>query len=272
MKVVSLASGSKGNSYLISTDKAKILVDLGITEKELTAKLEALKINPYDIDAIFVTHEHDDHIKGLNTFLKNYSPKIYIHNDSVSQAQKKLKTELKNEIIFYDNSNIIFKDLCIDNFAVSHDSKHCCGFSITDGNAKVSITTDLGYAPNEVVSHLLDSNLVYLEANHDENLLLDNPNYPAFLKQRILGKQGHLSNKASGQVIEKLCQSNVKQIVLSHLSEENNSPSYAYNQIKELLKLKNIIEGKDIFIDVASQYNIGTIFNITKGNNNYEKN
>ena len=114
--------------------------------------------------------------------------------------------------------------------------------------------------------------MVYLEANHDENLLLDNPNYPAFLKQRILGKQGHLSNKASGQVIEKLCQSNVKQIVLSHLSEENNSPSYAYNQIKELLKLKNIIEGKDIFIDVASQYNIGTIFNITKGNNNYEKN
>lgn len=264
MKAISLASGSKGNSYLIITDKTKILIDDGISEKDLIAKLSLLQMNLCDIDAIFITHEHDDHIKGLLTLLKNYNPKIYIHNDSADHANKKLKNGLKNEIIFYNNDIIYFKDLCIENFTQSHDSKHCCGFSISDSEAKVSISTDLGVANNDILNHLYNSNLVYLEANHDEKLLLDNPNYPAFLKQRILSNHGHLSNKASTEIIKSLSINNVRQIVLSHLSEENNSPSLAYNYIKNKLKENNIVEGQDIFIDVATQYKLGTLFNITK--------
>ena len=136
-------------------------------------------------------------------------PKVYIHNDSASHANKKLKNGLKNEIIFYNNDIITFKDISVVNFTQSHDSKHCCGFSIKDSNAKVSISTDIGVMNNEVLSHLLNSNLVYLEANHDEHLLLDNPNYPAFLKQRILGRNGHLSNKASAETIKNLATNNV---------------------------------------------------------------
>lgn len=264
MKVISLASGSKGNSYLVATDNTKVLIDDGLSDKDLIAKLSLLHINPGDIDAIFISHEHDDHIKGLNTFLKNYSPKVYIHNDSAEHANKKLKNGLKNEIIFYNNEIITFKDIYVENFAQSHDSKHCCGFSISNNDAKISISTDIGYMSKEVLSHLLNSNLVYLEANHDEHLLLDNPNYPAFLKQRILGKNGHLSNKMSAETIKTLATNNVRQIILSHLSEENNSPNLAYNFIKDKLKESNIIEGQDIFIDVARQDKVGTLFNIKK--------
>ena len=268
MKAISLASGSKGNSYLIFTDKTKILVDLGINETELLNKLNILKVNPSDIDAIFITHEHDDHIKGLQTFLKRYDPKIYVHKDSASLVDKKLKGGLKNEIVFYNNDTFTLNDLFIENYEQSHDSKHCCGYSISNNDAKVSISTDLGFCPKEVTNHLNYSNLVYLEANHDVNLLLDNPNYPSFLKQRILSNKGHLSNKASEEVIEGLAYNKVSQVVLSHLSEENNSPSLAYNYIKNGLKEKDIIEGQNIFIDVATQYKLGTLFNITKKENN----
>lgn len=264
MKAVSLASGSKGNCYLIFTDKTKILIDDGINFKELCEKLDLLKINPQNIDAVFISHEHDDHIKGLLTLLKNYSPKIFIHNDCVNFANQKLKNSLKNVTTFVDNENISLNDLLIENFKQSHDSKHCNGFSILSPDGKVSVSTDIGVANQNQVNHLSNSNLVYLEANHDVNLLLDNMNYPAFLKRRILSDKGHLSNKASAEIIENLSFNKVNQVVLSHLSEENNSPSLAYNYIKNELLDKDIVEGKDIFIDVASQYRIGTIFNIIK--------
>ena len=268
MKAISLASGSKGNSYLIITDKSKVLVDLGIAENQLLEKLDLLKINPSDIDAILITHEHDDHIKGLQTFLKDYSPKVYVHKDSAMLVDKKLKGGLKNEIVFYNEDTFNINDLFIENFEQSHDSKHCCGYSLTNNEAKVSISTDLGVCPKQVTDHLNFSNLVYLESNHDINLLLDNPNYPSFLKQRILSSHGHLSNKASAEVIEKLAYNKVNQIVLSHLSEENNSPSLAYNYVKNELKTHDIIEGQNIFIDVALQNRIGTLFNISKKEDN----
>lgn len=264
MKVVSLASGSKGNCYLVATEKTKILIDNGLSKKYLLENLEKLRISPENIDAVIVSHEHSDHIKGLETFINNYNAKIYIHNDSVTEVNKYLKNRLKNEKIFFNDDIISIKDLSIENFEVSHDSKHCCGFTIKDNNAKVSICTDLGCINTNILNHIKESNLVYLEANHDEKLVLDNQNYPAFLKQRILGNKGHLSNKTSSEIIGALYNSGVKQVVLSHLSEENNSPSLAYNYIKNKILEKNIIEGEDIFIDVASQYKMGTIFNITK--------
>lgn len=264
MKAISLASGSKGNSYLITTYGSKILIDNGLSEKTLLEKLNLLKVNPESLDAIFITHEHADHVKGLKTFLKKYNAKIYVHNDSAKYVDKELNGTLKNEKIFYDNEIITLNDIIVENFTQSHDSKHCCGFTIKDSEASISISTDLGVMNENILNHLKNSNLVYLEANHDINLLLDNPNYPAFLKQRILSNKGHLSNKSSSEVITKLCYSGVKQIVLSHLSEDNNSPSLAYHYIKDQLKQENILEGEDIFIDVATQYNLGTAFNITK--------
>ena len=103
MKAISLASGSKGNSYLITTKGSKILIDNGLSEKTLLEKLNLLKVNPESLDAIFITHEHTDHIKGLKTFLKKYNAKIYVHNDSAKYVDKELNGTLKNEKIFYDN-------------------------------------------------------------------------------------------------------------------------------------------------------------------------
>lgn len=262
MKCVSLASGSKGNSYLIETNKSKILVDIGLTYKELCEKLDKLNVNPKNIDAVFISHEHSDHIKGLDTFLKeNTKAKIYVHNNGADAISNRLKNGLKNEVIFYNNEFVV-NDFVVSPFKLSHDSAYCSGFSFYDDKAKISIATDTGCYNQNILDSLKGSTLVYLEANHDKEMLLKNPKYPAILKRRILSDTGHLSNDASEEIIEFLTINNTQQVVLSHLSEENNSPSFAYSYIKNKLEKVGIIEGENIFIDVATQHNIGTKFNI----------
>ena len=139
----------------------------------------------------------------------------------------------------------------------------CLGFSVFSQNAKFSIATDLGCCPENIISCLKKSDIVLLEANHDENLLVNNPKYPVVLKKRILSNKGHLSNIACAEVIARLV-GETSQIVLGHLSEENNSPLLAYNTIKSQLAKKGIVEGKNIFIDVAYQHKMSNIFEIKK--------
>lgn len=266
MKCVSLASGSKGNSYLIETNKSKFLVDIGLTYKELLEKLNELKVDINSIDAVFISHEHSDHIKGLDTFLKeNNRAKIYVHNNGAKAISDKLKNGLKNEIVFYNNQFVV-NDFVVSPFKLSHDSVYCTGYSFYDDKAKISIATDTGCYNQAILDGLKGSTLVYLEANHDKEMLLKNPKYPPILKRRILSDKGHLSNDASEEIIEFLTINNTQQVVLSHLSEENNSPSFAYSYIKNKLDKVGIVEGENIFIDVAMQHKIGTIFNIDDNN------
>ena len=262
MKTVSLASGSKGNAYYIESEKAKILLDIGLCYKDLQKKLESLKVDINSLNAILITHEHSDHIKGLEAFIKNNTnAKIFIHNEDVNAVNEKVKCGLNN-VTTITHEPFIFKDIEIKSFKLSHDSKYCCGYSLKDSVSKVSFLTDTGCFDQTILNNIIGSNLVYLEANHDVDTLLNNINYPAKLKQRILSNKGHLSNDSAEKIIEFLAINNTQQIVLSHLSEQNNSPSLAYNYIKNKLNSVGIIEGKNIFIDVATQNNIGTIFNI----------
>ena len=143
-----------------------------------------------------------------------------------------------------------------------HDSNYCVGYSIVCENRKISIATDLGCVSQKTLENLYNSDIIYFESNHDENLLIKNPKYSASLKKRILSNNGHLSNTACGIAIVSLVKNNVKQIVLSHLSEENNTPNLAYTTVKNILLKNGIIEGEQIYIDVAFQDKIGTIFNL----------
>ena len=163
--------------------------------------------------------------------------------------------------IEFDDNDFFVGDFTISNFSLSHDANYCVGYSIYANGAKMSIATDLGVCPKHIVEKLKGSNLVILEANHDENLLSNNPKYPWTLKKRILSNKGHLSNRASADIISQLV-GGTSQIVLGHLSEENNSPSLAYSQIKTFLAQKGIVEGTNIFIDVATQNKIGNVFEI----------
>ena len=260
MKIVNLGSGSKGNCTLVTANNTQILIDAGLPITEIEAKLITLGVNPSKIDGILITHEHSDHIKSVEKLSKKYHIPVYAHMLEWQCLNLKMNILPALQKTF-DDSDFYVGDMTISSFKLSHDANLCLGYSVFCGGAKFSIATDLGICPQSVVEKLKGSDVVLLEANHDENLLANNQRYPIVLKKRILSNKGHLSNTASAQVIYQLV-GGTSQIILGHLSEENNAPSLAYNTIKSFLAEKGIEEGKHIFIDVASQHNISNIFEI----------
>lgn len=249
MKVINLSSGSDGNLTYIETENSRILVDMGISCKDAESRLSLLGVDGRSIDAIIVSHEHVDHIKGINVFSKKYSVPVYAHNEVWAGLNDKLdKVKEENKKIFVDSFGI--KDLLINPVEVPHDVK-CFGYSFVENDKKISILTDLGHTNDKIFNVVKGSSLIYLEANHDLSMLRSCEKYPLTLKMRIAGPNGHLSNEASAQFIEKLVQTGTKQIVLSHLSKENNSPSFAYEYITNQLAQHGLIEGENFKIDVA---------------------
>ncbi|MBE7074973.1 MAG: MBL fold metallo-hydrolase [Clostridiales bacterium] len=261
MRICNLGSGSDGNLTYIETLNSKVLLDVGLSCSEIIRRLSLLNVQPQEIDAILITHEHVDHIKGLDVFASKYHTKVYVHNKGLWAVKAKLKKSEQITFVPFDDLDFFIKDLKISNFPLSHDSEYCSGYTFLENTKKVSILTDLGYTNAEVLSKIQGSVLVYLEANHDIDMLNNNPSYPLQLKHRILGKRGHLSNLAAAQVIEQLAYTGTKQIMLSHLSRENNSPEIAYGTICAYLKERGIEEGKHIKIATTSIYP-SYVFNI----------
>lgn len=259
MRSINLSSGSKGNlTYIESADK-KILLDVGLSCQETCRRLEKCGITPQELDAIIITHEHSDHIKGLDIFSSKFNIPIFAHQKVWQGLENKLaKVRIENKKYFEDTFYI--GTLQITPIELPHDVS-CFGFSFKENNNKISILTDLGHTNDRILNSIRGSQIVYLEANYDRQMLMQGTKYPLSLKRRIDGPNGHLSNLASSEVIEFLCNTGTRQIVLSHLSEENNSPLLAYKFITAELAKKGIIEGQHIRIDVATQ-NIGAFFRL----------
>ena len=254
MRICNLSSGSDGNLTYIETENSKVLLDAGLSCLEITKRLALLGVLPEQIDAILITHEHSDHIKGLDVFASKYKTKVYVHTNGYSAVVHKLKKEKEIQFVVFDDMDFYIKDLKVSNYKLPHDSVYCSGYSFIEKTKKVSILTDLGYTSNEVLSKIAGSTLVYLEANHDVEMLNNNPRYSLMLKKRILGRNGHLSNNASAEVIKFLAESGTKQVMLAHLSTENNTPEIAYNTICTYLSKFGIEEGKHIKIATTSIY------------------
>lgn len=261
MRVCNLASGSKGSCTYIESDTSKILIDIGVSAKYVEECLRDMGVEPGTVDAILITHEHSDHIKGVINFAKKYSIKILC----AEILRECLITQLSGceHLISSYNSNFEVGDLRVVPFPLSHDSVACFGYRVIDGDASVSIVTDLGYCPDSVFKIIKSSAIVYLEANYDPEMMFA-CNYPPFLKKRIMSNRGHLSNKDCALVAEKLAYSGTRQIVLSHISENSNTQFLAYNTVKNYLESKGIIVGQNIRLDVANQNSRGTIYKITK--------
>lgn len=262
MKTISLASGSKGNCIYIESKNAKILIDLGLTVTAVCEKLQQISVDPKDITAIFITHEHIDHCLGVGAFARKYKTKIYVHTSGYPYIIKKIGKIAPEQVVTFVNSEFFVEDLTITPFVLPHDSNFCVGYSFVCGSNKISVATDLGFMSEKTLNYLKKSDVLFIESNHDEKMLLNNPKYSASLKTRILSNRGHLSNVACGKALVELVKSGVKQVVLSHLSEENNTPSLAYNTVKKVLANSGIIEGENVFVDVATQGKIGTLFEI----------
>jgi len=260
LKIQSLASGSRGNCVYIGSDVAHILVDIGLSLPMLLKRFEDAKIDGESITAIVITHEHSDHIKGVLPFMKRFkNAKLYIHADACDCFIGKIGNVDKERICTYD-SPINIEDVHVDFFEVCHDSEFCFGYTFSNEDAKISVTTDLGRIDDDIFAKMAGSQIVMLEANHDLVKLANNVKYPSWLKKRITSNQGHLSNSACGAACYKLNQLGVEQIILAHLSGENNSPTLAYSVVKNFLEKNGVVEGQDISIDVATQDKVGRCF------------
>lgn len=238
LKLYPLFSGSTGNVYFIESNKAKILIDIGVSYKKLLESLNNINKSIDNIDALFITHEHTDHIKGLSTFLKQTNIPVFLSSGTCSILKSKLKlttNEIDNLNSLKSNKPYKIKDIAVTPFDTSHDAIMPFGYSISSGDNTITIATDLGYVSDNIYKYLSNSKLCVIESNYDSNLLMYGP-YNYMLKQRIKSNVGHLSNEYTGNTILKLAKEGNRNFILSHLSKNNNDPDIAYSTITNTLK------------------------------------
>ncbi len=228
-----LASGSKGNAIYISDSSTAVLIDAGLSGKEIERRLETRGLSPENLDAILVSHEHSDHIQSVGVLSRRFSLPVYMNTKTLETASNNLG-KMHDIKQFSCGSSFKINRLTIHPFSVSHDAEDPAGFTVNKNGVKIGIATDLGIVTSLVKEHLKGCSLVVLEANHDLKMLEDGP-YVWTLKQRVKGRTGHLSNEDTRKLLKEINHSRLKHVILAHLSEENNTPEIAVNTVGEAI-------------------------------------
>jgi len=253
MIVCNLSSGSKGNSTYVQTKNHKILIDIGTSCLYAEKKLKEIGVDPKEIDLILITHAHVDHVSGVRVFCKKHNPQIYISDKIIKESG--LDKHLLNRLDMLER----IEDIKITELELSHDVNDIKGYIIEEESSSMVYITDTGYINEKHFKKLKNKNIYIFESNHDVEMLMNNEKYPHTTKIRILSDKGHLSNKDSAYYLSKLIGKDTKTILLSHLSEQNNTEELAINTLIETLKRKKI---KSPEILVAKQNIPSKIFKI----------
>lgn len=248
----SLYSGSSGNSIFVSSGNAKILIDAGLPGKNIEKALDDIQQNPSEIDGIFITHEHSDHIKGVGVLSRKYDIPIYANEPTWRAMEKSIGKVKEHNIKIMPEGHVSIKDMDIVSFEIPHDAAGPQGYAIYHGSKKVSVATDLGYFSEKVRDNIKDADVLLLESNHDTEMVKFGP-YPYTLKRRILSNVGHLSNEDCAKAIVDMMDGKRRRVILGHLSETNNYPELAYQTTVSLLREKSIELNKDIGLTVAKR-------------------
>lgn len=262
IRLCSLSSGSSGNCIYVGSESSGMLVDCGVSGKEILENLKNIGVCTSNIKGILVTHEHSDHTKGVGIISRKLNIPIYANAgtwEGMGSSIGNIKSE--NIRIFETKVDFNINEIDINSFSIPHDASDPVGYSFRLGNKKVCIATDLGYFSEEVKINIQKSDLVILEANHDIEMVKVS-SYPYFLKRRILSDLGHLSNEAAGKAVLELIDTGVKTVLLGHLSQENNFPELAYQTVKGILEEKKVVIGKDIELNVAPRRGVSKYYEI----------
>lgn len=246
LAICSLASGSSGNCYVVYSEDGCILVDAGISAKQIREGLRTLGIGESELKAVLVTHDHSDHVKGLGTLLKRTDAKLYANPATFRGLD--LSSAEDRWASFETGESFEEAGMEVRSFSVSHDTADPVGFSFVRGGKQISIVTDTGIVTPEIAAQMEGADILVLESNHDENILRMG-RYPWFLKQRILGERGHLSNEAAAYALAEAleCDRNAgsfrdRLVLLAHLSRENNFPEMAMATMSNILEERGLLD------------------------------
>lgn len=237
MRVCLLASGSKGNSLFIKSGESRILIDAGLSGRQLESRLANIGEDPANLDAILVTHEHRDHVTAVGPLARRYKLPVYITAQTHAAMPNPGRLEQLTEFAVGDRFNL--RDFEIAPFPITHDASEPVGFLLETPEGRIGVATDLGIATRLVADQLKQCRVLILESNHDENMLRDGP-YPWHLKQRIRSNHGHLSNVAAGELLDRLLWDGLEAVFLAHLSETNNDPQLAHHSANAVLAQQNL--------------------------------
>lgn len=254
MKFGTIASGSSGNCLYAGNDNTHILIDAGISCKRIVEGLKTFELEGKNLQGILVTHEHTDHVSGIGVLSRKYHIPIYGTEKTLRKICEmenlgKIDRELFQPI--QTGKNFFIGDLDIESFSISHDAADPVSYMIHEGNKKLGMVTDLGYYDDRIVGHLKESDLLYVEANHDIHMLQAGP-YPYYLKRRILSNHGHLCNEKAAQLVVELMNDHLHRVILGHLSKENNYPDLA------LATVKNEVD-QSVKVEVAPRDHAGEL-------------
>ncbi|MBR5420026.1 MAG: MBL fold metallo-hydrolase [Lachnospiraceae bacterium] len=256
MRMMSIASGSSGNAILVGTETTQLLVDAGISAKRILEGLERAQLSGEDLDGILVTHEHADHIGGLGVMMRKFHLPVYataLTIEAIKNDRRLGQVDKDSFIAINCDEPFSVKDLRIDPMHISHDAADPVAYRFRYGGKKAAVVTDLGVYDDYTIQGLQGLSAVFLEANHDIRMLQTGP-YPYPLKQRILGKRGHLSNEASGRLLSSILSDKMQYIYLSHLSHENNLPELAYEAVRLEVEMSDTQwHGDDFPIRIAKR-------------------
>lgn len=265
MRLCSIASGSSGNCIYVGSDNTHLLVDTGISKKKIDAGLKELDIKGEELDGILITHEHSDHIQGLGVFSRKYEVPIYATPGTIEGIENYAPLGRMPEGLLHPihtDESFILGDIKIDPFRISHDAKEPSGYRMNCCGKSVAVATDLGIYDEYTVSKLKSLDAVLLEANHDIHML-EVGSYPYYLKRRVMGDKGHLSNELSGRLLCDILHDNLKCVLLGHLSKENNYAELAYETVKlEVTIGNNPYKGDDIPLMVAKRDRVSEIITV----------
>lgn len=258
------ASGSGGNAALVSCGETHILLDAGISAKQITAGLAAMGLAPQKLSAVLITHEHSDHVAGLRVLSKKLTAPVIATGATCAALDEKCDGVKPLLQAMEAGGGVQLGPLWIRSFATPHDAAGSVGYSVAGEDGRMVLCTDLGYLTPEVQEAVRGCDLLVCEANHDEDWVRSGP-YPYYLKQRILGDRGHLSNEAGAELAAQAVESGTRAVVLAHLSKENNTPVRARMVAEQRLQSMGCDLEHDVTLAVAPRVGLGPVYQMERG-------